>query len=288
MLIPLSALRRALLEMLQSTGMKNKSAETIGGVFIDGILRGHANVALGALSILIDQLQNGYANPVAEPILVKESTGAAVIDSRNGPGQLAGVLAADTAVTKAKHAGICTVGVMNGVSSYRPGYYAERIADAGMTGLVFSGTTPIGEFLTDSTALSQTSLAMAVPTGEEQAIVHELTGASLKGHKGFGLSLAAELLSHISSLGRSMGSAVIAIDPAAFVGSDEFRRRVSAYAGEVKASRRISNAERIEMPGDAELESKRQILDLGKAAIESAAWNTFENLADRMKIKIIE
>lgn len=182
--VPVPALRGLMERLLRSAGMKASKARTVGNVFLEANLRGIPVQGLNHLHTMIGKLRSGAVTPNAEPKLVKETPGTALIDGNKGPGQLAGIYAADVAVAKAKKAGFCTVGVTNSADIYMLGFYAERMARKGMVGLVFSDATPAVHPTGGMEKLIGTNpLAMAVPMAGGEPIVHDMaTSATLMTH----------------------------------------------------------------------------------------------------------
>src|SRR5438045_2090462 len=99
--LSLAAFRRTILRLLLSAGLKPRNADLVADIIVDGVLRGDSIEALYQLRSMVEQIYAGEANPGAEPALIKDKATCALIDGNNGPGQLAGVLAADIAMAKA-------------------------------------------------------------------------------------------------------------------------------------------------------------------------------------------
>jgi LDH2 family malate/lactate/ureidoglycolate dehydrogenase len=340
--VAVPALRSLMGRLLQAAGMNARSAKTVAEIFLEANLRGIPVQGLHHLHTMMGKLRSGAVDPNAEPKLVKETAGTALIEGRKGPGQLAGIYAADVAVAKAKKAGFCTVGVTDSADIYMLGYYAERMARKGAAALVFSDATPAVHPTGGVEKLLGTNpLAMAVPTAGGDPIVldmatsatllsHVRTAAArgesipegvaigpdgrpttdaqmalqgalspLGGHKGYGLSLAVALLSGAlvgGAMGRGLvasagpagpkGHLFMAIDPAAFGSVDAFRKGVSAYAREVKSSRKAPGVKAIRMPGERAFADRRAALKAGRVAIDPALWRKTAELAAEMGVRM--
>lgn len=182
--VAVPALRGLMERLLQSAGMNASKAKTVGNIFLEANLRGIPVQGLNHLHTMMGKLRSGAVKPNAEPKVVKETAGTALIDGNKGPGQLAGIYAADLAVAKAKKAGFCTVGITNSADIYMLGFYAERMARKGMVGLVFSDATPAMHPTGGMEKLIGTNpLAMAVPMAGGEPIVHDMaTSATLMTH----------------------------------------------------------------------------------------------------------
>jgi LDH2 family malate/lactate/ureidoglycolate dehydrogenase/quinol monooxygenase YgiN len=95
------------------------------------------------------------------------------------------------------------------------------------------------------------------------------------GHKGFGITLFLEILSGVltgarvgseirdlynapRNLSQGLGHFCIAIDPAAFMPLDEFKTRMDAMIHMIRSSKLAPGVGRMVIPGEPELEAKRQ------------------------------
>jgi L-2-hydroxycarboxylate dehydrogenase (NAD+) len=338
--VTVPALRGLMERLLQSTGMNANHAKTVAHIFVEANLRGIPVQGLNHLHTMMGKLRSGAVKPNALPMHTKETPGTATVDGNKGPGQLAGIYAADLAVAKAKKSGFCTVGIINSADLYMLAYYAERMARKGMVGLVFSNATPAVHPTGGVEKLLGTNpLAMAVPTAGEDPIVLDMaTSATLMthvryaaargekipegvaigpdgrpttdakravqgalsplgGHKGYGLSLAVTLLSGAlvgGAMGRGLmdapgpagpkGHLFMAIDPAAFGSPIAFRKRVSAYAREVKESRKAPGVKAIRMPGERSFADRRSSLKAGRISIDPMLWQNTAKLAGEMGV----
>src|SRR6266487_3445426 len=90
---------------------------------------------LDHLPTMIRALRSGKIDPAGKPRTVKEGDAFALVNGGHGPGQLAAVLAAGLAIAKARKAGVACTGVVDSADIFMIGYYAERIARAGLVGL---------------------------------------------------------------------------------------------------------------------------------------------------------
>lgn len=142
--IRIDALRSLMERLLEAGGCRPEIARPIADVFLEANLRGVTTQGLhhlirGTLSFLT----TGRMEANATPSLVKEGPAFALIDGHRGPGQLAGIMAADLAVKKAKEAGSVAIGIVNTSDLFMTGYYAERIARGGCITFGFSDSTPL-------------------------------------------------------------------------------------------------------------------------------------------------
>ena len=82
------------------------------------------------------------------------------------------------------------------------------------------------------------------------------------------------------------GHLFIAIDPAAFGDSDDFRQSVSAYMNDVKTSRKAPEVSEILMPGERSFAARRNALELGTVRIDESAWQAGEQVAAKLGVEM--
>lgn len=104
----------------------------------------------------------------------------------------------------------------------------------------------------------------------------------MAGHKGYGIALLIETLSGVltgalltrqivpwivgdPALPTGHGAAFLAIDIAALMPVQEFKRRVDGLAREIRAAPKARDAERIYLPGEMEWERRERALREGIA-----------------------
>lgn len=86
---------------------------------------------------------DGSIEPHAVPETVFETPISAVIDAKNGMGQVVGHKAMELAISKAKTSGIGMVTVKNSNHYGIAGYYAKMACDQGLIGISVTNTAPI-------------------------------------------------------------------------------------------------------------------------------------------------
>ncbi|MCG8509401.1 MAG: Ldh family oxidoreductase [Rhodospirillales bacterium] len=126
--------------------------------------------------------------------------------------------------------------------------------------------------------------------------------APLGGSKGFGLGLCVALMSGplVGGLlgqelddaleGDHQGSAyrghlIIALDPASFGDSTEFRRSVDRYAEEIRSSRRAVGVAAIQMPGQRGMAEQKRVKNEGVSIYESV-WRNTAKLAAELRVEM--
>ena len=179
-MVGVDALRDLMVRLLVAAGSERENAETAAGVFLEADLRGVGLQGLDHLPDMVRGLRNGKIRPDGKPEVVREGLAFALVDGNGGPGQPAGLFAADLAAEKAKAAGSSIVGVVNSSDVYLLGYYGERIARHGMVGLVPSDGTPTSRpFGGAERVLGSNPLVIAIPRAGRDPIVLDISTNAL-------------------------------------------------------------------------------------------------------------
>ena len=133
-----------------------------------------------------------------------------------------------------------------------------------------------GRSTTDANALDGPPPGSLIPVG---------------GHKGFALGLIVDILSGALSGGgcsrpdtERWGNAtfILAINPAAFVGQQEFETEVGDFLNYVKSSRVAPGFEEILIPGEPENRERERRINEG-IFIEDRTWNKIMEILDELK-----
>ena len=105
---------------------------------------------------------------------------------------------------------------------------------------------------------------------------------TLAGHKGSGLALVVQVLAgafvradSFDNDSSNAGNLVIAIDPAIFVSSEEFKKNVSSIVTKVKSARKLEGVSEILIPGERGNKLTRDRISAGDIEIED---NLFQEL----------
>jgi L-2-hydroxycarboxylate dehydrogenase (NAD+) len=166
------ALRTWMEQLFVAVGCAAKAARETADVLLEADLRGYGTHGLLRLPTMIRRLQSGMINAAAQPRVVMERVGSALVDADRALGPVGALFGARLAVGKAKHAGTAAVGVVNGDHICMAGYYVEQIARAGCVGLITTVTQPLVHPLGGSERLLGTNpLAIALPIAGEEPLL---------------------------------------------------------------------------------------------------------------------
>jgi len=170
---PAPVLRQLMERLLAAAGCEAEDARVTADVLLEADLRGYATHGLLRLPTMIRRLQTGMINRAAQPRIVTERAGSALVDADRSLGPVGALFGAHLAARKAKTAGTAAVGVVNGDHICMAGYYVEQIARAGCVGMLTTVTQPLVHPLGGTERLLGTNpLAIAIPvTGQDPLLL---------------------------------------------------------------------------------------------------------------------
>lgn len=161
------ALRELMVNLFRAVKVSEESAQTAAEVLYEAELRGYGSHGLIRLPTMVRRVQTGMIKPKGKPKIVQERDGTALVDAGLTLGPVGALYGAEVAARKAKHAGCCAVGVVNGNHICLAGYYPEQIARQGLIGILMTVTMPLSHVWGGWERLLGTNpLAIAIPTGK--------------------------------------------------------------------------------------------------------------------------
>lgn len=175
---PISAetLQRHCQGVLTRAGLRDPHAALVAESLVFADLRGVASHGVVRLRSYLDRVGAGAMEMDPDMELVRDNPASALLDARNGFGQVAGVKAMEAAIGKAQAAGAGVVGVKNSNHFGVAAFYAIRAAAAGMVGLVVSNASPaMPPHNARKPLLGTNPLAVAVPAGSQRPIVLDMS-----------------------------------------------------------------------------------------------------------------
>src|SRR5215470_8313104 len=271
---------------LAAAGVSASDAEEWAEVLIWANLRGTDSHGVMRLPRYLDLINNKSINPKASMRVVKRSGAIAVLDADRAPGPVAMMRAVEEAIARARevHVGWCAA--RNITHAGAIGYYALKVAEAGMAGIVMMASSPLMAYQGARVAgVSTNPLAIAVPGKTHRPYLLDMSTSTVANGKilnardagiaiptgwgidakGSSLSFMIECLASIAvgnpliaqALASSgavenpvLNGVVIAVDLGALGDADEFTREVDRLGGEVARLPRADGVERIFLPGE--------------------------------------
>jgi LDH2 family malate/lactate/ureidoglycolate dehydrogenase len=182
---PAATLRDFASHCLQAAGAPPETADTVADNLIDADLRGVTSHGIPRLiNVYVERIEAGAVDPLARPTVVRETTATALVEAHNCFGVLAGNLARDLAVRKAKEVGSAWVGVAHSNHFGTCAYYTNHIAAHGMVGITFTNAPPtMAPWGGIKPYLGTNPIALSVPTrGGVPISVDLATSVVARGH----------------------------------------------------------------------------------------------------------
>ncbi len=136
-------LRDFLVRLFQAAGCNEQNARLCAEGVVDADLHGHHIQGTDHIYSTVRELRAGRLNGQAKTRITHETAATARIDGDGGPGHVTGLIATELAIKKAKASGIGAVALVGGGDIFRLGYYMEKMANAGVVGMVFTNTHPM-------------------------------------------------------------------------------------------------------------------------------------------------
>jgi len=136
MVIDPPALEDWVARLLRAHGADAAKAARVAAALVDADRCGHSSHGVRQLPYYVDQIEAGALLVEADPLVVDRRGGLVVLDGRHGFGQLVGEAATDLALDGAAKHAVSAVAVRNAGHVGRLGAYTQRIAEAGMVGIL--------------------------------------------------------------------------------------------------------------------------------------------------------
>ncbi|WP_347754700.1 Ldh family oxidoreductase [Agrococcus sp. ProA11] len=136
-------LRESVQAILVANGCHEEVATVVAEGLVDADLHGVASHGVSRLGLYLDRLRSGAIVGHDAARIVQEWGTGAIIDAGHSFGAWSAARATDLCIAKAREAGMAIV-VARGADHFgRAGAFSERMAAAGMVGIVAANTTPL-------------------------------------------------------------------------------------------------------------------------------------------------
>jgi L-2-hydroxycarboxylate dehydrogenase (NAD+) len=174
--IPAQKLQEFTTRAFEAVGVPAGDARKIAELMSKADLQGSDGHGIFRLPQYIRRIKGGAVNVNPEITVAREAAGMALVDGDNGMGHLVMRFAAERAIEKAKSAGVAWVGVKGSNHAGPASLYAGMPAGHDMIGLYLAvgnanHLPPWGGL---DMLLSTNPIAVALPAGEEPAIVLDM------------------------------------------------------------------------------------------------------------------
>ncbi|MBP7148250.1 MAG: amino acid adenylation domain-containing protein [Acidobacteria bacterium] len=174
-LVTAQSLRSCGREALERAGLAPEGAAIVTEVQLEASLRGQPTHNVESIPRYARRVIAGVINGRPRIAVERETAASALVDGDDGPGQWVGVVAMQTALRKAREAGIAVVGVRRSNHFGAAGHYAWLAAREGFIGLC---TTNGPAFLAPTGGLAprlgNNPLGVGIPAGRSHPIVLDI------------------------------------------------------------------------------------------------------------------
>jgi LDH2 family malate/lactate/ureidoglycolate dehydrogenase len=176
--IPVKDLVQSCIELLQKVGVPLDQAETIAEIVVEADLRGVESHGLLRLPAYIHRVQAGLMTAVTEVKTVRERGATVLLDAQSGFGQVAGVVAMNQAMDRARQHGVGVAAVRNANHFGIAAHYAMMALPQRMIGVVTANAAPsMAAWGGAAPVLGTNPICVAIPTGGDVDIVLDMASS---------------------------------------------------------------------------------------------------------------
>ncbi len=169
-------------DIFKAKSCNNYEAKTIAERLCGSNLKGHDSHGIVRVPRYVLWMEWGWVFPNIKPELIVDSGALALIDAKQGFGQVAGEFAVDEGIKRAELHGVSVVGLKNSGHLGRIGYWSERAADAGLVSLHFvnvRGSLLVAPFGGSDRRGSTSPLSIGVPSKDTDHIILDMATSTV-------------------------------------------------------------------------------------------------------------
>ncbi|MBE0591353.1 MAG: Ldh family oxidoreductase [Gemmatimonadales bacterium] len=183
-LVPIDRLHSFCVQALTQVGVSERDAATTVDALVTTDTWGVFTHGTKLLHGYVKRLQAGGLRTDVSPSIAAEGPAWAIVDGASTLGQVAATLAIETAIGKARSAGIAYVGVRNTCHCGAMGYYTSLAAQAGLIGVSMANDIPTVVAPGSRGGVTGSNpLSYSVPAGRHDPILLDISIATVAGGK---------------------------------------------------------------------------------------------------------
>jgi LDH2 family malate/lactate/ureidoglycolate dehydrogenase len=177
--MPATRLQEFAARAFQAVGIPADDAATVADLMVQADLSGSDGHGIFRLPQYVRRIRAGGINLKPDIRVVREKDGMALVDGDNGLGHLVMRFAAETAIVKAKRAGVAWVGVRGSNHAGAASIYASMPLAHDMIGLYLAvgSANHLAPWGGIELLLSTNPIAVAIPTLEEPPVVLDMAAS---------------------------------------------------------------------------------------------------------------
>ena len=171
-------LRGLVAGIFAARGSGGTAAAAVAEALVWANLRGVDSHGVSRVPRYLELFDKGESVADAVPTVERPRAAIAIVDAHAAPGPVAMNRAAEEAIAGARTCGIGWASVRGTVHTGAIGYYASRIADAGMAAVgVVAGVPNMAYAGAKGAAVATSPLAVAVPAGKHELVLLDMATA---------------------------------------------------------------------------------------------------------------
>lgn len=140
--ISCNALRDRVAALYRAVGLPDEHSALVADTLVRADMWGHSSHGVMRARWYLDRVRNGVMKPVTEAVRVVDAGAIAVVDAREGVGQVIARDAMLDAAARAKRHGVGVVSVRNSNHHGALGYFTRLAAEAGCIGMLAANGGP--------------------------------------------------------------------------------------------------------------------------------------------------
>ena len=173
-------------EALTKAGVGAMDARTTADVLVTTDTWGTFTHGTKALRAYVRRVRAGGLKKDGRPRIMAEGPAWAMVDGDSSLGMVTSVLAMQTAMAKAKTAGVACVGVRNNCHYGAAGYYASMAIPENMIGFSMANDIPtVNAPGAKRSVMGSNPFAFAAPAGKERPVMLDMATSTVAGGKVF-------------------------------------------------------------------------------------------------------
>jgi LDH2 family malate/lactate/ureidoglycolate dehydrogenase len=163
------------LSVLKCVGVKENDAKTVAESLILANLRGVDSHGVARLPAYVERVIKSLINPLGPIEVVREYGATALIDAHNNFGQIAAMRAVHLVAEKARRFGVASVGVRNSNHFGMAAYYALKLTEQKLIGMILSNGPPaIAPWGGKTPMLGTNPVCIGFPAGKNDSIILDM------------------------------------------------------------------------------------------------------------------
>lgn len=140
--VTIESLNKVVIEVLTRVGVSKSDAAIILDTILFANRRGVPSHGVGRLPLYVHKIAAGHYNPKNEIDILADNAAYALLDAKNGFGQVVAYKATKMAIEKARKYGVAVVGVRNSNNFGTAGYFGDMAAREGCAAMVYANAAP--------------------------------------------------------------------------------------------------------------------------------------------------